>query len=339
MEFNNTTCITETEEINELIDDTNQYLLILQGIILSVIGIVGMVINIFVMTVILANKQLHTRPFMLSLQVIAANIIVILVVYVPSILTNFVQVWLFGSTFCNILGALVWYVLIWRWPVMFLMILDRLLTVTFPFCYKRYANKIMTVLSVLLFFFVLLYTLAPLVDIGCYTFTRYIFTCTIAWQCHTVTCYLFYIVTIVVVFIIGTIAPTFMYVVMLIKARNLRKDLMIVSQSTTDSSQYKISGQRAQKTILLLFISLVCLTLPSWLFFLIVSAFDIWGNITWLIVGRILYYGYMCVPIGDAVVILRNRDIKSAIRKNMNDRGYNCCSKDTYREGLKVEST
>ena len=335
MEFNNTTCITETEEINELIDDVNQYLLITQGIIVSVIGIVGMVINIFVMIVILANKQLHTRPFMLCLQVIVVNIFFILLLYIPKVLTYFVQAWLFGSTFCIVTGISAVFVLFWRYPVMFLMILDRLLTVAFPFCYNKYANKIMIVFSVLLFFSSLLVTLAPLVGIGCYNFNQYALLCLLSFQCpnYTITCYLYYVATSVLIFIVGAIVPIFMYAAMYIKARNLQKGLM--SQSISNSSQFRKSEWRARKTLLLLFICLVCLTLPTWLFYLVTEAFQISPTAALFIVGRIATGIYYCVPIADATVMLRNKDIKSAIRRNMKDR---ICSKDTSQEGRCTEA-
>ena len=298
---------------------------------------VGVVINIFVMIVILANKQLHTRPFMLCLQVIVVNITFLLVTYIPKVLIYFVQAWLFGSTYCKIIAISAMCVLIWRWLVMSLMILDRLLTVVFPFHYKKHANNMMKVLSVLLFLYSILATLAPLVDIGCYHFSTYGFACTISWQCDTVICYLYYIVTVIVIFIIGAIAPVFMYAVMYVKARSLRKNLM--SQSASDNSQYVKSEQRARKTILLLFLCLICWALPSWTFYLVISAFDIRQTTALLIMGRILADAYYCIPIADAIVILRNRDIKSAIRKNMKlkDRGYNCCYRDTSQNSSNVE--
>ena len=335
MEFNNTTCITETEEINQLIDNANQYLLIVQGIIVSVIGMVGIVINVFVMTVILANKQLHTRPFMLCLQVIVVNIIFLLLLYIPKVLIYFVQAWLFGSTFCKIVAITTMFALVWRWLVMFLMMLDRLLTVVFPFSYKKHANTIMKILSVVVLLSFSL-TLAPLVDIGCYDFTEYSLLCTISWQCQTIAC-LYYIAAVIVIFIVGAIAPVFMYIVMYVKARSFRESLM--SQSASDNSQYVKSEQRARKTILLLFLCLICWALPSWTFYLVISAFDIEQNTTLLIIGRILSDAYYCIPVVDAVVILRNRDIKNAIRENMKDRDYNCCYRDITKNSLSVECT
>ena len=173
-----------------------------------------------------------------------------------------------------------------------------------------------------------LLTLAPLVDIGCFNFSEYSLHCTISWQCQTIAC-LYYIVTIVVIFVAGAIAPVFMYAAMYVKARSLRKNLM--SQSASDNSQYMKSEQRARKTILLLFLCLICWALPSWTFYLVISAFGIHArqNTALLIVGRIFTDAYYCIPVADAVVILRNRDIKSAIRKNMKDRGYNCCYRDS----------
>ena len=331
MELNNTSaCVIETEEINELIDEVDQYLLILQGIIVSVIGIVGMVINIFAAMIILANKQLHSRPFILCLQIIFINIMYILLLYIPLVLTNLVQLWFFGSTICTIIAILTLFVSSWRWPVMFLMILDRQLTISFPFRYKKHANKIMTILSILLFFSSLVVTLVPLVSIGCYNFTQYSLICTISWHCTTVICYVYYLTSSVAVFIIGAAVPVFMYTAMYIKAQSLRKGFMSVANSL---QSYRQSEQRARKTVLLLFTCLVCLTLPSWLFYVVTEGFSISPNTALLIVGRIVADIYYGLPIADAVVILRNRDIKSAIRKNMKDRGYNCCSRDTSQKG------
>ena len=288
------------------------------------------------MTVILANKQLHTRPFILCLQVIVANMMFILWQCIPIVLTSLVQAWLFDSIFCKVIAILTQFILVWRWPLMFLLVLDRLLTVIFPFCYKKHANKIMKVLSVLLFFSSLLIMLPPLAGIGCYNFTQYAFICTISWQCDTVACYLYYVVTIGAIFITGAIAPIIMYMIMYVKARNLRKHLM--SQSASEKLQYRRSEQRAQKTILLLFISLICLTVPGWLFYVIVEVFHMSPNTVLLIIDRVVANIYYCVPIADAVVILRNRDIKSAIRKNMKGREYNCCSRDTSQKGSNVKT-
>ena len=125
---------------------------------------------------------------------------------------------------------------------------------------------------------------------------------------------------------------------MCVKACSFWESLM--SQSASDNSQYVKSEQRARKTIiLLLFLCLICWALPSWTFYLVISAFDIEQNTTLLIIGRILTDTYYCIPIADAVVILRNRDIKNAIRENMKDRDYNCCYRDITKNSLSVECT
>ena len=98
-----------------------------------------------------------------------------------------------------------------------------------------------------------------------------------------------------------------------------------MSQSASDNSQHRKSERRAQKTILLLFSCLFCLTLPGFLINAVVEAFEMSPSTTLVIVYQITSDMYYCIPIADAVVILRNRDIKSAIKKNMKDRGFNCC--------------
>ena len=144
-------------------------------------------------------------------------------------------------------------------------------------------------------------------------------------------------VIIAALFATGGVVPFIMYAVMYVKAWNLRKDLM--NQSASDNSQYRKSEQRAQVTIMLLFICLVCLALPNWLAYVVIEAFELSPDAILLIVFRITADIYYCVPITDAIIILRNRDIKSVIRRNMKDRGYNCCSRDTSQEGSNVECT
>ena len=311
MEFNNTTCITETEEINELIDEVNQYLLILQGIILSVIGMVGMVINIFVMIVILANKQLHTRSFMLCLQVAQINILNIFA-YLPPILTQFYQRWLFGSTGCTIIAIGTITFLAWRWMAIFLLILDRLLVVLYPFHYFKYANKIMITLSILvLLFSISIPLVSTVIKVSCYTFTKAEFTCTIEPPYVNKASITYFMLLSSLVVLSGSIIPIIMYIVMYYKARHIQQESEVPTQERQEGEQ------RARCTVLILFVCLVCLTIPAYLtdkiLFFTMDQTSITS--THYIFIYLVFDVYACIPITDSIIIIRNRDIKEMIRR------------------------
>ena len=315
MELNNTTCISETEEINKLIDNINQYTFIIHGITVSVISIIGIVINIFVMAVILANKQLHTRSFILCLQVILVNICNI-VIYLPVILTCFYQKWLFGSTGCIVIAVITHIILIWRWFVVLLLILDRLLIVLYPFHYIKYANKIMIILSILSLLLCLSITLISVkTKIVCSSYSELLPTCTLISQCRSVRCFLPNITLTLLVVLCGSIIPIIMYIVMYHKARQIQGGDNSID---TMIQERQCSEHRARCTILILFVCLICLALPSYVTDILVTIFiTAPGTLTTAahIPIYMLYGTHTLIPIADAVVILRNRDIRKAIQK------------------------
>ena len=324
----NTTCIATTEGVNELLNNVNIYVLLLQGAAITMIEVLGAVMNIFVMIVILANKELHTRLFILSLQIVIMNIIISLC-YTPSALTGLYREWLFGETFCIIYGAASFFVATWRWPVMFLLILDRFLTVFCPFYCRLMSKYVMIPLSMGAFLISLLASMIPLFDIGvgCYTFIETHLTCKVSWQCTNVGCLIYSYTFYMVIFTFGGIAPVIMYIAMYIKGRKMRQTLMslpVVIQNDGRSPMLALeqkSENRAKITVLVMFISLICLCLPYFIGLIVFRSDtrpDTVNNIPVSIIAIIQYVLrdiYYCLPISDAVIILRNKEIKSAVKK------------------------
>ena len=315
--MDNTTCITTTEEANDLLDNINIYVLLLQGAALTMIEVLGAVMNTFVMIVILANKELHTRLFILSLQIVIINILISFS-YTPPALTGLYREWLFGETFCIFYGAVYFLIASWRWPVMCLLILDRFLTVFFPFHYRRISKRLIILLSICTFLLTLLFSVIPLFDLiagGCYTFKEAHLTCKISWECTNTACQIYTYIYVVAIFTSGGIAPVTMYIAMYVKGRKARKELMSLptnkdSTPSLSSLQQK-SENRARITVSVMFISLICLTVPYGIAWLLLRL-DIPITVAVQFVLRDIGY---CLPITDAIIILQNKDMKAAVKK------------------------
>ena len=162
---------------------------------------------------------LHCRPFMLCLQVIVANITYLLLVYIPNVLFKHGSL---AQRFVKSYSISTMFALVWRWLVMFLMILDRLLAIVFPFSYKKYTNSIMKVFAVLLFFYSILATLAPLADIQwllpLFRLLTPLFNILVMSHCHLLPVLHSHHNSDIA---LGAITPVFMYAVMYVKARSL----------------------------------------------------------------------------------------------------------------------
>ena len=325
----NNTCITTTEGANEILNDMNLYILLLQGTAVMVLEVLGAVMNIFVMIVILANKELYTRPFMISLQIIILNLLTILFLFTPISITGLYREWIFGETFCIAVGAITLFLTTWRWPVMFLLILDRFLTVSYPFRYRAMAKYLITIFSVMSLIISILIAVIPLLDIGagCYSFIGIGLSCSIAWQCTSIICYAYYFTVVMVVFFLGGIAPIIMYAAMFIKGKRMRKALMsgspVINVETVPQNSIvgKSSEKRAGKTVLVMFITLFCLTVPFLISALVLQSIATQASISNITVNIVVAVQfvlndiYYCLPIADNVVILKNKDIQQAVKK------------------------
>ena len=76
--FDNSTSVcpaATTEYTAELLEAVNVYLLIVQGIVVGMIGIIGVFLTVSLMIVIGVYKELHKRTFILSLQLLVLDLV------------------------------------------------------------------------------------------------------------------------------------------------------------------------------------------------------------------------------------------------------------------------
>ena len=126
-------------------------------------------------------------------------------------------------------------------------------------------------------------------------------------------------------FTIGGIAPLIMYIAMYIKGRKIAKrndaDIGYIEGEPTNNSKNNTSHDKsASITILILFVSLIGLTTPYYtVIFLVYELSAIFGiNLPNL---HIVFFAsnnfYYALPIADAIVIMKNKDVKTVIKKKL----------------------
>ena len=174
MTFNNTSeclVVTTPEYSAEILEAVNVYLLTVQGIVVGGIGIIGAILTISLMIVILANKDLHTRTFIICLQLLALDLMFIVFIHCSIFVTSMARKWVFGSVWCRITGAVSYLAIYWRCSILFVLTLDRFLIVFYSFSYCKIAKKVLVVTSIVFFVFFFTLVIIPAFETGCYEFS------------------------------------------------------------------------------------------------------------------------------------------------------------------------
>ena len=320
--FNNTSyCPSATPEYSaELLEAVNVYLLIAQGIVVSGIAIVGGILTVSLMIFIVMNKALHTRTFILSLQLLALDFIFILFVHGPIIVTTIVQEWIFGSVLCIVTGMVSHLALYWRCSIVFVLTLDRFLIVFYPFSYRRIARSILLVNSIVFFILCFVLVTIPTFGIGCYKFSDAALFCINTGQCHTrkYLCYVTSAIGYGLLIILGGFIPVGMYIAMYIKARKIQSSIPQLGEfDGEDNSSYSedhSNNQSAKVTVAILFVCLTFLTFPLYLRLILFPLFRN-GFPYQYYIYYLLNDCFFSFPIADSVIIWRNKDIKDKFKK------------------------
>ena len=316
--FNNTSycSLTILEYSAELLEAVNVYLVIVQGIVVSGIALVGAILTVSLMMIIVMSKELHNKTFILSFQLMLLDVGIICFVYGPMIITSIAQKWVLGSVLCRITGAVSYLTLYWRCCVIFVLILDRFLTVFYPFLYKMRATKVLLVVSVINFALFFILVIIPASETGCYEFSDTALLCVIRATCSTrkylcdASKYVGYLLFVS----IGGFIPVSMYIAMYIKARRMNSRAPQLGECEGESNkQEQLHNQRAKITIIILFVCLICLILPNFIRFLITPFIDTFQyyHCIYYIFNNIFF----SFPIADSVIIWRNKDIKDKAKE------------------------
>ena len=322
MSFDNDTsvCPVVTQEYStELLEAVNIYLLIVQGIIVSIIAITGAILTLSLMMIIAMNKELHRRTFIISLQLMVLDMAFIVLVNTSIIITSMAQEWVFGQLWCTVTGFMSHLAAAWRSPIVFVLTLDRFLTIFYPFSYRKIARKLLVAVSALLFLLSCVVPVNPLLNVGCYIFSETALFC-IYNGCNTreFLCYASNALGFVLLIVVGALLPLGMYIAMYIKPKRIQSSAPQLGEhegedSAAHGQQESAANKRANVTVAILFVCLIGLSLP---FYLTIFLSPILNTSPYhYYIQYALNDLFFLYPITDSVIILRNKDIKDTITK------------------------
>lgn len=347
--MNNTTILEE-----ENFDDVDTWLRVLHGIILTLLLFFGVFGNGAVMLFVAVHKSLHYRSIVVSLGLVAADLLVALEWNLLGLASTIAGEWPFGSVACNVLGTVHLCILYVRWLEAAVVTLDRFFIILSPWNYYKYSKPLQITLTVLAWVipFVLM-TPPSSIDLGMFRFRLIMSTCSI--DClGTNPCYSFYIGVFAVFVSIGGILPTILYSIMYCIGRKKRSAMKLklgtqqtrvpVARSESDTassctvSSVESSGgvaaaridspqsfhnaklkdydRRALITFFIIFITLLLTQVP--IFF----TSGVFRNTTFfedipLWIHFIAMYIYLLSPVLTPIVIMRNKDFRKILARTI----------------------
>ena len=282
----------------------------------SLLFVCSVPLNIFILFLVIKYKKLHTLSFTIVLQVIVLNLLFSTFVFLPIIVTAAADEWLFGKYMCILTGFVAFYVLMVRTALLLVFVIDRFLSVYFPFFYPKYNVKIMLSLSVLCWVLILILNSLGLPGIlDCYTYITSAQFCNISVSCSQA-CSIYGNTYFIALGLPGTISPLFLYGALYLKARRLRKDTAATMSGLSANAQaVRKQEWRATITFFFLFISVFAITIPTTSIGIIISrvssSFELPPPL--FIVQAIAGGLSTFIVLTDPIVLMRNRDVREII--------------------------
>ena len=304
------------------------------GIVLITM-ILAFAMNGFVVYLIARNKVLHKMAFFLALQLIVPNLIFSVTVLPFMFVTAILREWHFGQVMCQVLGSIHDMVITSRYLIIFVLTIDRVIAVFYPFFHLQYGGRISIFNSTVAWILTLTRSVTSLE--GVLNCTKYLPVfkmcsgapfCSKIYQIHTVTSAL-------ILIIFGVVIPFILYVILFSKAKIIRYRFLnsiriqdvaspvslpnVGSEDTLTTAANGINStrltdehnHRATVTFILLTSVIIGCALPPYVLY---TAQNIVGArppplliILQIIVGRTFLY---CLAVVDPIVFLRNCDIR-----------------------------
>lgn len=204
---------------------------------------------------------------------------------------------------------------------MLVFVCDRFCTVFAPYGYPKVRPKVLVTLMLLSLLFSAVLGIVPYFY-KCIVFSR------LFWFCfnngngcnNQQACVTFRVVTAVLSIIIDSVIPLVMYVILFIKARKVRLNMVVPAAIFSGQVlERKTRERKANYTFLTLFSSTFSFTSLSFLHFIvdhfIWHSFGEHSEVIMRVVVYILGVYYDLLPIVDSIAIMRNFEFRCALKK------------------------
>ena len=276
------------------------------------IFLLGNFLNSLILLLIMKYRQLRSVSFCIAAQIAIANLCLAVLYGITTIVNNIAGHWILGLEFCIISALLLFLFANLRTLLIFVFVFDRFALVFAPFFYPKYSYKIVTASCLLSWCISVVLSLAiipPWLD--CYRFVDATFFCAYSSRCNS-NCVVFYYVYVFAIVIPAICIPTVLFISLYMKGRKIRR----MESKILETAKKRISDEdwRALKTFFLLFLAIFLLILPP-NFLIYISSFL--GTIANNIAIKLSSMTITLLVITDPIIILKNADVKEALKKLM----------------------
>ena len=285
----------------------------LQTIFLVSVFIVSLILNVSFTAIVIVHKTLHQEDIMLNLVLTVTNICFSALSNIPNIASVLNGGWPLGKVVCYVDGTVIYFLALSTHAFLLAITVDRFGLVMYPFSFPRHRSK---TAAFILLVGVLYSAAVSLVFnanvVGCYNFDQNSQLCLFKVDCGDIWwCYSFNALSGFMVSSFGVAIPFILTAIMFYKAKKLRTAVacgMIdrVEIGGPGPTEIRSPDTRAVVTVALLFGSIVGLTTPFLALQIAKIKLQFDTSVVEILIGDL----YALVPIADALVVWRNRDVK-----------------------------
>ncbi len=304
------------EEVNP---DLLDVIRILQLPTFAVIFLISVSLNSLVLYLSVRYK-LYQQELYLPLQIVAANLIFSLFVFCTNFSSAAAKDWLFGTTGCRLVAfAKFWFINV-RFILMFVLALDRFLTVYRPFKYPKHSRKVTTVLSIATWVLLAPPSVGPFTKwLDCFGYSPLLKACVYVENClHPSWCVEYMMVLCTLIVVIAGVVPLVLYCLLFRKARLLQNRVQPVG-GLQERSWDRAASKKAAITFFLLFMALVGCVTPFFsshvLSYLVLRDEGIKPPVPLVLLHVGAHALFISMPIADALAIMRNRDVRVVLHR------------------------
>ena len=308
------------------LENTPKWILVVHSIANVAQILASFIFCALVLVLVLKYKTLQRRAVIVSLSLIAADVLLVCSYHLPAFASTVIVEWPFEFIGCEVFGFLSTAFILTRWYMMSVLSADRFFTVRYPFSYDKYSKVILTILTLIAWIIPVLISITCLNILSSVTFRQNVPTCLFYAPTPDKGLVFFSVMT-SVSFSIGCILPTALYVWLYHKARKLRPSATKLGQMTVQIAAGTViqvplgpldrdkNERRALITFMLIFITFFLTSAP--LFFLQILrsiSIDVWCEIP-IYVHFILVQLFLSSTMLDPILIMRDRDFRKCLKR------------------------
>ena len=283
--------------------------------------IIASLLNAFVIYIIARYQKLQTTTFYLALQLVITDSVNVIIFFPVSASNAIADRFIFNGS-CALLGFLITFLFVARNFLTLVLVVDRFCLIFLPFWYSRNRMQVVIPLSIAGWMLAFTVTVIPVIlFIECYVFQRVSWNCLLGVSCSlnpVCTSYSFIVTTMAN---LTTFLALLLYSGLLYRARKLRNKIATISQSSESEEDRAIARRerkrerKANTTFLIMFIALVGVTLPSYIFFNLNTVVSRGMSTPPALTVAMVAFGnlYSLIFILDPIVMMRNEDVREVV--------------------------